>query len=257
MASSSKERRIGSGAAAQKHEESLAQQWDRENEEDDAQFVAGLEGRDLKPEDKALAEQIKEKWKDFDEKTLPLRHETALLIHQHQKARQNAPNRERALLSLIAAEIGTSLSELSRMRAFAVRFPTYEEFTKTHPDIRTWSAVKELLARLSRGERKGGSAKAREKKITPKQVEAVVSELTSIKEFIADSKDQLNIKQAVAVEQITEAILDEIEEASAPLKKPSRSHSVKPAAAEHITDEAGKIEEAAPPVKKTRKSQDS
>src|SRR5205807_1198038 len=72
-------------------------------------------------------------------------------------------------------------SELSRMRNFAFRFPTLDDLRQRYPDARTWSAVKELLPRLSEA-----TSAPKQKSASVRVLEASLEKLTTKVKTVAE-----------------------------------------------------------------------
>lgn len=173
----------------------------------------------LKAEDEQFVCKLGAIWQTHDESSLPLRHELGLLVSEKMTELRKDQGRRQAILKRGAERLGMSTSDVSRLQAFASEFPTFEGFQEKHPDVKTWSGVKRLLAQLHQVQK----GQSKEPRTTEKQRQAAVDELKSIRVFLARVKDELNIRQATEVERITEEILQEIGDLLTPLQKAPRS----------------------------------
>jgi len=103
------------------------------------------------PED-ALLHELWQLWQAHHRRGLEVRHQTGLILN-----RRFGPPTERqaygeATLKRYSERLGVSESDLSRMRWFAHRFESLEAMRAEHPQVTSWTAVKELLASLRQPE---------------------------------------------------------------------------------------------------------
>jgi hypothetical protein len=98
--------------------------------------------------DDALLQELKALWQTHRRRGLEVRHETGLALNRKfgPPAVRQAYRRE--VLKHYSECLGISQSELSRMRGLAHHFPSLEDLKASHPDVTTWTEVKELLASL-------------------------------------------------------------------------------------------------------------
>jgi len=93
--------------------------------------------------------QINKIWERHRKQGMEDRHRTGVLLNN----KFGKPNVRRQaygekLLKAYSISLGIAVSELSRMRGFARRFKSIEDLNAQHPDVKTWTQVKELLASL-------------------------------------------------------------------------------------------------------------
>lgn len=212
MATSTKGQKAGGTATAQ--------------DKPDKTLKEELEAIGLKEEqdqvDLTLIRKLETIWNPHDEKSLPLRHEMGLLIVARMRELESDADRRHSLQKTAAERLGMSVSDLSRMRAFATRFPTFEEFVQKHPDVKVWSEVKGLLADLSAAEKPNRDDEDKPKKSTDKQREALVQKLTAVRQEISKVKDEFGAKQLKTVRIVVAELVDEIEDFVEPFRKPMK-----------------------------------
>jgi len=109
------------------------------------------------PDDKYTAELeiLAQEWNTAREADLALRHKTGELLNRKFGSPEQRQKRRDGGLGEAAKKLGITTGELSRLRWFAARFESIQDFRRQHPDVKTWSAVRELLASLS-NKAKGG-----------------------------------------------------------------------------------------------------
>jgi len=171
----------------------------------------------LIPEDQAFVGRLLAKWAPHDAKSLSVRHEMGLIVVGHWKHLEKDTKRRRSVLKVASEQLAMSTSDLSRLRAFAERFPTFEEFTAQHPQVRVWSAVKTLLADLNDKNEKTGKDQ-KPKKTTDKQRETVVKRLNEVKQFVAKAPGEFAGGQIRTIREDAQAILDDTEEYAPAMK---------------------------------------
>jgi len=92
-------------------------------------------------------------WKQYRGRGLEVRHQTGLLLNQRFGGPQERQKYGAAKLKEYSTLLNVALSDLSRMRWFAHRFPTLDDLRKGHPGVKTWTQVKPLPAELRLGEK--------------------------------------------------------------------------------------------------------
>lgn len=96
--------------------------------------------------------RINKIWESHRKQGLEDRHRTGVLLNE-KFGRPNVRQPYGAkLLKAYSARLGIAVSELSRMRGFAKRFVSVEDMKTQHPDVKTWTQVKELLASSRKNE---------------------------------------------------------------------------------------------------------
>jgi hypothetical protein len=102
--------------------------------------------------------ELAQRWKTLHGNDLALRYETGALLN----ARFGAPGTRQLMgegtLKAAAEQLQVAESDLSRMRSFAFLFTSFSEFGVKHPEVTTWTSLKELIAMVK------AEAKANNKK---------------------------------------------------------------------------------------------
>jgi hypothetical protein len=101
-------------------------------------------------------DQLAEKWGDLKAKGIELRHQTGVLLNQRFGIPEKRQVRGEEVLKQAAEKLGFKESDLYRMRQFAYQFKSIEDFKQTHSEVTTWTAIKEMLPKLSN---RGGQRK--------------------------------------------------------------------------------------------------
>jgi len=92
--------------------------------------------------------ELVEKWADHRRVDLELRYQTGQLLNERYGSPDKRQNRGKGILERVAEQLGVAVSELSRMRSFAYNFKTSQDLENRFPEVKTWTAVKELLPKL-------------------------------------------------------------------------------------------------------------
>jgi len=88
------------------------------------------------------------RWQTHRGADLRLRHQTGELLVRKFGPPTKRFKRGDGVLDAASKQLQMSLSELSRLRAFAGRFKSFQDFEREHPGASTWTAVKALLPSL-------------------------------------------------------------------------------------------------------------
>lgn len=87
-------------------------------------------------------------WEGHVEKDLQARFKVGKQIDTHlvQTAKENGRQPYgKGFMKLAADRLGISKGEVSRMRKFAKKFKSFEDFREQHPDVPTWTQVKDQV----------------------------------------------------------------------------------------------------------------
>jgi len=103
--------------------------------------------------DRAWVASLGQKWKSHHGQDLRLRHGTGTTLNDRLGPPTSRLPRGEGVMRLLAEETGLSEASLNRMRWFAFRFNTYEEFEASHSDINSWERVCVLLVEISQQEK--------------------------------------------------------------------------------------------------------
>lgn len=84
-------------------------------------------------------------WYPHRENGLRVRHAMGLLLNKQLGDPSDRQKRGLGIVALVSTELGIDKSDISRMRRFAARFESFDEFCRSHPTMATWSMVRGLL----------------------------------------------------------------------------------------------------------------
>jgi len=96
--------------------------------------------------------ELAAKWGNHRRKGLALRLATGALLNDYYGSPEDRQNRVRKNLTEASRQLHITDSELSRMRWFAFHFESVQDLLGKFPEVKTWTAVKELLPQLRSGE---------------------------------------------------------------------------------------------------------
>lgn len=93
---------------------------------------------------------LAKRWKTQNAGDLNIRHQVGELLNKHLGPPENRQKRGAEVVKKVAEQLEISVSEISRMRRFASRNPSFSDFQQHHPAATNWSAVKNLLPKVKR-----------------------------------------------------------------------------------------------------------
>ena len=102
----------------------------------------------LTPSQTSTLSKIAKIWEGQVEKDLQARFKVGQQINTHLVKTVKKNGRQpygKGFLQLAADRLGLSKGEVSRMRNFAKKFTDFEAFRQQHPDVRTWTQVKQQV----------------------------------------------------------------------------------------------------------------
>ncbi|MBL8797222.1 MAG: hypothetical protein JNM56_25190 [Planctomycetia bacterium] len=173
----------------------------------------------LTPDEEAFVGEMEKIWHPHVEQDLQARHRLGRMLNDRFGVPPNEQERGKQVLARAAQRLGTSTGELSRMRSFARHFKSHDEFQAKYPTVKSWSAVKELLAALNNPGAAEGGRLAKPKKATKAMLfESMSKSINTLKTV----QHQLTHKELGNVYQLVDEMLVFVEELAAPLQKPSR-----------------------------------
>ena len=103
--------------------------------------------------------------------------------------------RGEGVMGLLAEQSGLSVSSLNRMRWFAYRFDTFEEFKASKPDIDSWEKVCVLLVEISQREKTAeavGSGSAPKGNEPNKGVQTILRSLKAVAKAMPTERVQVD-----------------------------------------------------------------
>ena len=98
--------------------------------------------------DDAKLTELTKLWSQHHRKGLEVRHQTGLLLNGEFGPPTVRQAYGSAKLKRYSARLRVAESELSRMRWFAKQFESLADLKARHPEVKTWTQVKELLVSL-------------------------------------------------------------------------------------------------------------
>lgn len=160
------------------------------------------------PSEKEFFNKMQTKWRGHVRHGLQVRHEMGGLIVTAVGEPPNLQPRGQRILEETANQLKINRSDLSRMRWFAFHFATFNDFENRHPDIKTWDAVKKLIAELNdeQTEDKKTSAGVTEKHFTVKQREKVLDKYDKLKTDIGKMMVDFSIAQLASLDEVHKEI---------------------------------------------------
>jgi len=93
-----------------------------------------------------------EQWQDQDKKGLGMRYDLGDMLNKHIGPPTTRSKRGQGVVAKVCDTLKTNKFEVSRVRTFANKFKSIADFVEKHPDVTTWSGVKELLPMLKKQE---------------------------------------------------------------------------------------------------------
>jgi len=126
--------------------------------------VEVVECRDDVKDNASVLQVLSKLWKQYDRRGLEVRHQTGVVLNTTLGPPSKRQRYGVTVLKTVAEKLKLSVSDLSRMRRFAVLFNSTAELKSQHPAVSTWTDVKTLIVRLGSGTEKPNSAGDIEKK---------------------------------------------------------------------------------------------
>jgi hypothetical protein len=163
---------------------------------------------------------LAKRWLSVGEKDLELRHETGVLLNEAFGSSTVRQAYGKGVLKEASGLLEISVSDISRMRRFARRFKTIEDLKRQHPEVGNWTAVKQLLARLSEEDKKAkaaanGTQASKPKKSKPKaspakglgkSIETLSTKLRGATSLSEREKKDLLDKVRVLVQSVSDCL---------------------------------------------------
>lgn len=183
---------------------------------------------------------LADRWGLSREKDLELRHETGVLLREAFGSPDVRQEYGEGLLKEVSGRLRISVSDISRARRFAKRFQSVADLKRQHPEVGNWTAVKQLLARLSEEDKKAkvaangtqaskstkSKAKASPAKGLGKSIDTLSIKLREAKSLTGQEKKELIDKVRKLVQSVSDCLgaqislnLDNVVE-SPPLDQP-------------------------------------
>lgn len=98
----------------------------------------------LKPSEvTALVKQLSSIWRKHQKKGIEVRYRIGELLNK--KLGSERQQYAKSVVKRVANELGINETNVCRFRRFAEKFATYEEFCDRHPDVTSWTGVRDLI----------------------------------------------------------------------------------------------------------------
>jgi len=110
-----------------------------------------------------LLDTLRKLWIKYDRRGLEIRHQTGADLNTHLGPPSERQRYGATVLKKFSEGLNLSVSDLSRMRWFAHRFSSIKELQAQHPEVSTWTDVKNLLVKLGSEAVKPASAEDNQK----------------------------------------------------------------------------------------------
>jgi len=97
--------------------------------------------------EEALLESLRKLWQPHQQRGLEVRYQMGSLLNHQLGNPAIRQSYGQGTIERVSNELDLDKSEISRMRRFASRFQTFEEFQQQHPSLKSWTKVRELVSR--------------------------------------------------------------------------------------------------------------
>ena len=105
--------------------------------------------------EKRLLDRLDHIWRQYEARGLTVRHEMGTLLNAQLGLPTQRQPHGQWVLKQVSVRLRIAESELSRMRWFAHHFKTVAGLRRRHPEVRSWTGVRELLPSLKDGGQAG------------------------------------------------------------------------------------------------------
>lgn len=117
-----------------------------------------------------ICRRLQPLWNQYNHEGLEVRYTTGQILNEKLGTPDNRQKRGAAIVAQVAKTMNLAVSEISRMRALAGHFDSFEAFQEAHPDCTSWCDVRRLLPTLRTTEKKAPKpAKKPSRKSQPQQ----------------------------------------------------------------------------------------
>jgi len=160
--------------------------------------------------------QINKIWERHRKQGLEDRHRTGVLLNEKFSAKNVRQAYGKKVLKAYSARLGIAVSELSRMRGFAKQFVSVEDMKTQHPNVKTWTQVKELLASLNKSETTkapGSQGVDQKKPIGSEPVSHVIRAIQAVRQCMSQVQLAPAGDERAALDNAVKGMLTDIEKA--------------------------------------------
>jgi len=159
-------------------------------------------------------ESLVQEWNSHHENDLEVRYKTGILLNQHLGNPATRNQRGAEVVKNAAERLGTTKSDISRVRWFAYLFSSIQDLGDKYPKAKSWTAVKGILPEARReampeampkGKTQGAGTKSRAanriKVLKLKKVECLLNQLqkliTGVNEHL-DKVEQADLQRKIS-----------------------------------------------------------
>jgi len=162
----------------------------------------------------AVFSQINKIWRRHRKQGLEDRHRTGVLLNEKFGAPGSRQAYGKKMLKAYSANLGISVSELSRMRGFATRFVSVQDMKTQHPDVKTWTQAKKLLVSTTKDETQTAEPPKGNDEPKPaetKNVSHALQAIQAVRQCISEVQLAPNGDDRTALDQAVKGMLADIE----------------------------------------------
>ena len=149
--------------------------------------------------------QLAIRWNKHCEEDLALRHETGKLFNLKYGSPATRQTRGHGILKEAAERLGIDMSDISRTRWFANRFQSIQDLKQQHPNVQSWTQVRDLLGRLSKDKPAGKSPVVGKAAVPLRKVRSALDTLTASLKALGDLPDDPKARNEL-VEKFQEVV---------------------------------------------------
>jgi hypothetical protein len=158
--------------------------------------------------------QIQKIWERHRKQGLEDRHRTGVLLIKKFGKPGSRQKHGQKILKDYAASLEIAVSELSRMRAFASRFTSLEDMKTQHPNVTTWTQVKNLLVSTRKTETQAAETSTGNGETVPagtKPVSQALRAIQAVRQCISKVQLAPGGDERAALDEAVKAMLADIE----------------------------------------------
>jgi hypothetical protein len=123
--------------------------------------------------------ELADRWKIHHAADLALRHETGTLLNLYYGEPTHRQLRGQQVMKEAGKALGKTEAELSQLRRFAYHFTSLKELKRQHPQVTTWTQVRDLLILLHQGQQGRNQQTRREAPTNLRRITSRLSALTA------------------------------------------------------------------------------
>ncbi|QGJ68578.1 Hypothetical protein PBC10988_2390 [Planctomycetales bacterium 10988] len=105
----------------------------------------------------ALLKELQALWQPHHEQSLRVRYQTGQVLNERLGTPEKRQPYGQTIIQRVATELKIDKSDISRMRRFAAKYESFEDFHTSEPTVKTWTEVRTLLTNKKSSERTPGS----------------------------------------------------------------------------------------------------